>query len=102
MDSAAGELGTSEAEEALAERDEDEGLSGLAQAYRKAGPVLNASWQLVGSAGLGTLGGYWLDKKLGTEPWLLVAGAVLGMTAGMVAFIRVAMTSGRRSGPGSR
>lgn len=86
----------------LADQDEDQGRSGLAQAYRKAGPILDASWQLVGSVGFGTLVGYWLDRKFDTTPWLLIAGSVLGMTAGMFAFIRVATKSGRRQGPGRR
>lgn len=32
---------------------------------------------------LPSLGGWWCDKQFGTEPWLLVAGALLGMTLGM-------------------
>ncbi|OGS13065.1 MAG: hypothetical protein A2234_09710 [Elusimicrobia bacterium RIFOXYA2_FULL_58_8] len=31
---------------------------------------------------LGFWGGYWLDKKLGTLPWLTLAGAASGLTAG--------------------
>ena len=28
--------------------------------------------------------GWWLDDKLGTAPWLLVVGVVLGFTVGIV------------------
>lgn len=30
----------------------------------------------------GFWGGYWLDKKLGTAPWLMLLGAAFGMAAG--------------------
>ena len=31
---------------------------------------------------LGTLGGYWLDERLGTIPIFLMAGVLLGLIAG--------------------
>ena len=31
---------------------------------------------------IGLIGGQWLDKKFGTAPWLLLAGMLLGLTAG--------------------
>ena len=51
----------------------------IASAYRKAGPYIDASWQLAGSVGLGTVLGWFLDKKLHTGPWLLVVGALVGL-----------------------
>jgi F0F1-type ATP synthase assembly protein I len=33
--------------------------------------------------------GYWVDSCLGTAPWLVVAGAALGLTGGMVQLLRV-------------
>ena len=33
--------------------------------------------------------GYLLDKWLGTEPWLLIAGIVLGSAAGLYEFVRL-------------
>jgi len=33
--------------------------------------------------------GYWVDSWLGTAPWLVVAGAALGLTGGMVQLLRV-------------
>src|SRR5438309_810688 len=51
--------------------DRREGIGeGIASSYRKAGPYIDASWQLAGAVGAGTLAGWWLDKKLGTGPWL--------------------------------
>ena len=32
--------------------------------------------------------GWWLDEKLGSSPWLLIAGVFLGATGGFVALIR--------------
>lgn len=32
--------------------------------------------------------GIWLDKKLGTEPWLLIAGVLLGGTGAFIAILR--------------
>ena len=34
------------------------------------------------SIAIGTLGGSWLDKKFGTDPWLLMTGLLLGAAAG--------------------
>ena len=33
--------------------------------------------------------GWLLDKWLGTEPWLLIAGIVLGSAAGLYEFVRL-------------
>ncbi len=43
--------------------------------------------------------GYWLDKKIGTEPWLMVIGAALGLTLG---FVRMISTLNRLSQQQSR
>jgi ATP synthase protein I len=64
---------------------------GVASSYRKAGPYIDASWQLAGAVGLGTLGGWWLDKKLGTSPWLLVVGALFGIGLGFYLFFKILM-----------
>lgn len=39
---------------------------------------------------MGVLGwlGYTLDRRLGSSPWLLLLGLVLGMGAGFVTFLR--------------
>ncbi len=63
-------------------------LDKTADAYRKAAPYLEAVWQLIGGVGVGVLAGYGLDRWLGTLPWCMVGGSVLGMTAGFVGFFR--------------
>ena len=38
--------------------------------------------EFVGVLGIFTFGGYWLDEKLGTQPWIMIAGlafAFVGM-----------------------
>ena len=72
------------------ERSEGVG-EGIASSYRKAGPYIDASWQLAGAVGLGTLAGWWLDKKLGTSPWLLVSGALSGIGLGFYLFFKILM-----------
>jgi F0F1-type ATP synthase assembly protein I len=70
------------------ERPEGTG-EGIASSYRKAGPYIDASWQLAGAVGLGTLAGWWLDKELATGPWLLVTGALLGIGIGFYMFFKI-------------
>jgi len=42
---------------------------------------------------VGLLGGRWVDEKLGTAPWLMLVGLVLGVVAGMRSLIRAARLS---------
>lgn len=60
----------------------------LAQAMQAAQPYIDAGWQLIGAIGLCAFAGWWLDKKFGTTPWLLLGGSMLGLFAGMYSFIR--------------
>ena len=53
---------------------------------------------LVTPMGVLGLAGHWLDRRWGTGPWLLLAGLLLGMAAGFVSFLRVALAAG--GGPG--
>jgi len=71
---------------------EEEGLSNLALAYRKAGPYLAASTTLVASVGIFSALGYWADRKLGhAVPWLLLVGAAVGMTGGFISFFKTVL-----------
>jgi F0F1-type ATP synthase assembly protein I len=73
------------------------GLSDLAEGYRKGAPYIAASSQLVAAVGVFTALGWWLDEKLDHEvPWLLMAGAVVGMTGGFISFFRTVL--GKRKG----
>ena len=78
------------------QKPEDGAGAGVAAAYRKAGPYLQASWSLVGSVGLWTAAGLWLDGKLHTRPWLLVSGALLGIGLGFYLFFKILLAIGKR------
>ena len=73
-------------------RDEKAGLSGLAEGYRKASPYIAASTNLVVAVGAFTALGIWADRKIGWKvPWLTMAGALFGMTGGMISFFRTVL-----------
>jgi F0F1-type ATP synthase assembly protein I len=46
--------------------------------------------------------GYWGDQKLGTSPWLVVTGAVLGLVAGMTQLLRGMAGTKRKTGDENR
>jgi ATP synthase protein I len=64
--------------------------------------VYDAAWQLVAAVGLGAGVGYALDRRLGTAPWALVVGALLGSVAGFVAFFRSVLRQGNSRSNSSR
>jgi ATP synthase protein I len=73
-------------------REREEGLSNLAEAYRKTAPYVAASTQLVAAVGVFAYLGWWLDKKLGHEvPWLLMVGAAVGMVGGFLSFFKTVL-----------
>ncbi len=78
-------------------RDRDEeGLSSLAEGYRKAAPYLAASTQLVAAVGVFTFLGYRLDRWLHHEvPWLLMIGAAVGAVGGFISFFRTVLGAGK-------
>jgi F0F1-type ATP synthase assembly protein I len=40
--------------------------------------------------------GRWLDAKFGTSPWLMLAGLLLGITGGLIQFVRAALELGKK------
>jgi F0F1-type ATP synthase assembly protein I len=48
---------------------------------------------------LGFGGGYWLDGRLGTGPWLAFAGFFLGLAAGVLNVYRVLKATASTSPP---
>lgn len=44
---------------------------------------------------LGMLFGYWLDRKLGTEPWMMLLFLVFGVVAGMRGVVRAVKRADR-------
>ena len=56
---------------------------------RKSGMAYAAAVSLFAAVVSGLIAGWLLDRWLGTGPWLLVAGIVLGAAAGFYEFIRI-------------
>ncbi len=63
--------------------------------------VMGLGIELVGLAGGGTALGAWLDGKFSTGPWLMLAGAIVGVALGFYEMIKIALTA-RDEGPGRR
>jgi len=45
---------------------------------------------------IGMAGGYYADRWLGTTPWLMLLGLVLGIVAGFVSMLRSVKAAERR------
>lgn len=84
--------------EAMADKEPREGdeLSDTARQLRAAEPYMSAVWKLVGGAVTGVLGGYFLDKKLGTGPWWLLGLSLLGICVGFYGFLHDMARLGKR------
>jgi hypothetical protein len=52
---------------------------------------MNIGWTFVVAVGLGMLGGRWLDARFGTEPWLFLLGAFLGILVGFYNFFLIVL-----------
>jgi F0F1-type ATP synthase assembly protein I len=60
--------------------------------------VTNISLEMVLPAGLG----FWLDRRWGTEPWLLSVGACLGMIVAMVSLVRLSQQANSKNGSAAK
>ena len=56
---------------------------------RRAAPYMGLGMTMAASVLLGVLGGRWLDNRLGTAPWLMVTGLLLGVGIGFYNLIVV-------------
>ena len=72
-------------------------LSGLAEAYRKAGPITAASTSLVIAVGFFTWLGHAADGWMGNStPWLTLVGVVVGMTGGFISFFKTVLGTNKK------
>ena len=62
---------------------------------RQLGALSGVGLTLVISTVLGFWGGYILDRWLGSAPWLMLVGLLLGITSGFVNLFRAAGIFGR-------
>lgn len=67
----------------------------FSESLRKVAPYLNIGSVLAGCVLIGVLGGHWLDKKFGTEPWFLLGGSLLGIASGFYHFFKVVLNIGK-------
>ena len=74
----------------------DDGLSETARATQQAVRYTDAVWKLIGGAVMGVAGGYFLDKWLGTKPWLLMVGALVGIGLGFYGLITDLIRLGKK------
>ncbi len=70
-----------EQQQAMANEDKEE-------INRKSGMAYAAAFSMFAAVVSGLIVGWLLDRWLGTKPWLLVVGIVLGGAAGFYEFIR--------------
>lgn len=63
--------------------------SGIDSGFKRAGPVMAASYTLIGAIVLLGGLGYFADGWLGTSPWLLLIGLLLGIIVGFYELARV-------------
>jgi len=56
--------------------------------YRKVAELSSLALMLPSSIAVGLFFGYWLDKRLGTDPWMLMIFTLLGVASGLIALVR--------------
>ncbi len=66
------------------------------RALREAGPYLGLGTTLAATVLAGVGAGYWLDEKLGTQPWFLLVGGTLGVGASLTYFFRMVSSLSKR------
>ncbi len=63
--------------------------------WKALGELSTVGITLVLATVIGMAAGYYLDRWLGTRPWLFLAGLVLGIVAGFVSLFRAVKDSER-------
>ena len=58
---------------------------------RRSGKYLGIGSSFVASILACTVGGWWLDRRLGTLPWLTLVGAIVGIAVGFYLFFRLVL-----------
>ncbi|MBP1678511.1 MAG: putative F0F1-ATPase subunit Ca2+/Mg2+ transporter [Bacteroidetes bacterium] len=61
------------------------------------GPYLTMGIQLALSVVVFFFAGRWLDGELGTAPWLMLAGLLVGIAGGLIKFVRAAVALGKEA-----
>ena len=66
--------------------------------YRTIGPLFGAGIQLALAVVAMFFLGRWLDEKFGTQPWLMIAGSLIGVSGGLISFVRTVSEVSRQEG----
>jgi F0F1-type ATP synthase assembly protein I len=66
--------------------------------WRIAGTTGAVGIEIAAAIAIGYFGGHYLDKKLGTEPWIMYAGILAGIGASVKALVRVVRDYRRAEG----
>ncbi len=80
------------------ERDDEKltGVPGDPAALRGLAPYLTLGIQLALSVVVFFFIGKWLDGRMGTSPWFMLGGLVLGAVGGMIKFITSALNMAKQ------
>ena len=70
-------------------------------AWKALGELSTVGMTLVLATVIGLAGGYYLDKWLGTAPWLTLIGLGFGIAAGFVNLFRTVNRAGRKIDDGT-
>ena len=70
-------------------------------AWKALGELSTIGMTLVLATVIGLAGGYYLDKWLGTSPWLTLIGLGIGIAAGFVNLFRTVNRAGRNIDDGT-
>lgn len=77
-------------------KDSSSGFKTFAQLYRDAAPYLALGIQLAATVVIMFYVGKWADQTLGTAPWLMIAGLLLGAATGLYNFFRTVIDLGKK------
>lgn len=78
------------------------GTSDWRRSLREAGPYLGLGMQLAFTLLAFTLGGYFLDRRFETLPWLTIGGALIGLVLLFLQLYRTAVDISSKSRNRSR
>jgi ATP synthase protein I len=57
--------------------------------FRRLAELSSTALVLPSSIAIGLFFGYWLDRRLGTAPWLLLVFTLLGVASGLLSLFRI-------------
>jgi F0F1-type ATP synthase assembly protein I len=82
----------------MREEDREPRTSRTVNALRSFAILSGAGITFAASIAIGALGGAWLDRKLGTDPWLMIVGFLIGVVAGFAEMLRMIALASKNGG----